>query len=863
MIYDCCDDLRRNAVAEDAALNGIDYIEVLDSEAPPNSPRQRTLLLRLLKLVPVGFAAEQVRIEGGERVRNIGVEWVAPASNSSAQALPAEQALFAALPEPEKTLVVRTDREGDFSTYRLRLVRSQLDDTPPVAFDPRLAEVAFSFKVECPSEFDCLPATTCAEEPAPAPMIDYLAKDYPSFRRLLLDRITQLVPDWRERSAADLGVTLAELLAYVGDQLSYHQDAIGTEAYLETARLRTSLRRHALLVDYHVHDGCNARVWLHVPTDAGNVALPEAGTRFYTHVPGLPARIAPGSRQDEEALRAGPIVFGPLHGAILHQSHNEIVFYAWGDRRCCLPAGTTRATLAGHFPDLREGDVLLFEEVVGPATGEARDADPTHRHVIRLIFVGAFSPDDPAAPRTDPLTNDEITEIVWTAEDALPFPLCISSVTDEAHGEVTLDGVSVARGNMVLADHGHSLDADEDVGAMPPARLAYPPDRDVDRCRGTRPIPVPARFAPRLASGPLTFAGTVLKTTLVAGQASTERLAFDPGAAAASAMQWRMEDVLPAIGLQGVVGGTVEGWEPRRDLLNSDPDAPHFVAELEHDGSARLRFGDGTHGRRPESGTVFTARYRVGNGSSGNVGADTIAHVVSGDAGVLSVRNPLPARGGVDMEDDAVVRRRAPQAFRRQERAVTPEDYAEVTQRHAGVQRAAATLRWTGSWHTVFITVDRAGGLPLDPPFEEELTHHVERYRMAGHDMELDDPIYVSLEINLLVCVRAGYLRSDVGAGLLDVLSNRMLPDGRYGLFHPDKLSFGQVVFLSPLYAAARQVAGVDSVEVTRFQRQGLDDSSYLAEGLMRLSRLEIPRLDNDPNFPEHGVLRLALVGGK
>jgi hypothetical protein len=31
----------------------------------------------------------------------------------------------------------------------------------------------------------------------------------------------------------------------------------------------------------------------------------------------------------------------------------------------------------------------------------------------------------------------------------------------------------------------------------------------------------------------------------------------------------------------------------------------------------------------------------------------------------------------------------------------------------------------------------------------------------------------------------------------------------------------------------------------------------------MPLGRLEIARLDNDPNFPEHGVLRLDLRGGK
>lgn len=862
MIYHCCDELRRNAVAAHPTLNGIDYLEILDHDAPADSPRQRTVFVRLLKPVPPGFSTEQVRIEGGERTRDLRIEWVAAADSPPAEATASEVALFAALASPDRVLGVRVDRYGDYSPYRLRLVRSPLDDTPPQGFDPRLSEVEFSFKVECPSEFDCRPVTICPEEVAPAPLIDYLAKDYSSFRRLILDRLTQLVPGWRERSAADLGVTLAELLAYVGDQLSYWQDAVGTEAYLETARLRTSLRRHALLVDYHVHDGCNARVWLHVPVSAGGVALPQAGTRFYSRGPAAPPRIVPGSRDDSEALRGHPAVFEPLHDSTLHDTHNEIHFYTWGDRRCCLPAGATAATLTGHLAALAKGNVLLFEEVLGPLTEEPGDADPRHRHVVRLTSVRTFSPDDPTLPLTDPLTGDEITEIGWAAEDALPFPLCVSSVTDADHGERFIDNVSVARGNMVLADHGHTVADAEALGAVPPARLRYPPRRDANRCDPAPPLRIPPRFRPALASAPLTFAGTVLKTTIVAGASTTDRLSFDHQASAASALQWRMEDTLPAISVHSTLASAPD-WESRRDLLNSDDDAPHFVVEVEHDGAARLRFGDGGHGRRPEAGAVFSARYRVGNGRAGNVGADTIVHVVSSDGDVLGVRNPMPAQGGVDLEDDAVVRRRAPQAFRRQERAVTPEDYAEVTQRHTGVQRAAATPRWTGSWHTVFITVDRTRGLPMDTPFEDDLTRHVERYRMAGQDTEFNDPIYVSLEIDLLVCVETSYLRSDVRAGLLEGLSNRVLPDGRRGLFHPDNLSFGQTMFLSPIYAAARQVAGVGSVEVTRFQRQGTEDSTFLADGFMRLGQLEIPRLDNDPNFPEHGVLRLTLFGGK
>jgi hypothetical protein len=194
---------------------------------------------------------------------------------------------------------------------------------------------------------------------------------------------------------------------------------------------------------------------------------------------------------------------------------------------------------------------------------------------------------------------------------------------------------------------------------------------------------------------------------------------------------------------------------------------------------------------------------------------------------------------------------------------VTPADYEAVTMRDPAVQRAAGTLRWTGSWHTVFLTVDRYDGRLIDPTLEAALTAHVDRYRMAGHDLEFDDPRFVSLEVELFVCVAADHFRSDVKGRLLEVLSDRDLPDGRRGLFHPDRFSFGQPVYLSPILAAARDVPGVASAEVVVFQRQGIPASRFVDEGRLELGRLEIGRLANDPNFPEHGVLRVELGGGK
>ena len=294
---------------------------------------------------------------------------------------------------------------------------------------------------------------------------------------------------------------------------------------------------------------------------------------------------------------------------------------------------------------------------------------------------------------------------------------------------------------------------------------------------------------------------------------------------------------------------------------------------METDGRAFIRFGDDVRGRRPSPGTTHVATYRIGNGQGGNVGAGAIGRLVlspgitPGD--LIRVWNPVAASGGIDPEPIEQVRMYAGQAFRTQERAVTDADYAAVADRHPEVQRAAATRRWTGSWHTVFVTTDRRGGAAIDQPFEDDLRAFLERFRMAGHDLEVDGPRFVSLDVTLSVCAQPGYVRSDVEAALLDEFSARDLPDGRRGFFHPDDFTFGQPVYLSRIVARAMQVPGVAWVDVddsdgkpNRFRRWGQPARGEIAAGRVDMQRLEIARLDSDPNRPENGRIEFLMSGG-
>jgi hypothetical protein len=848
MIYFCCDERRRHQVRDPASgLNGIDFLEVLDTDAPTASERQRKLFVYFLKdLSPNQLTADNVLIEGGERIRDINV--------LSATIGTGDQA---------NVLTVEVDQPGDYSIYTLRLVQNAQHalgtgggGEQPEGFDPVLSAVSFSFKVECPSDFDCRPQRVCPPDTRTEPEIDYLAKDYNSFRQLMLDRMSVLVPQWQERNAADVGIAMVELLAYVGDHLSYQQDVIATEAYLDTARRRVSVRRHALVVDYFMHDGCNARAWVQAQVDSDNVVL-KRGTPLLTRVASLNQDVI-NPETDQDALRqvaaAQPETFETMEEVTLYRDHNEIEFYTWGEESCCLPAGATRATLKGSFPHLLPGHVLIFEELVGPLTGKEADADPSHRHAVRLTRVAASS---------DPLFHDPpksaaplpLTEIEWHTDDALPFAFCLSARTETAK---YLGKVSVALGNIVLADHGRTISG-ESLGIVTAASgaLATVAPPAVDRCEEREPVPVLPRFRPRLKEQPVTHAAP--PKSLVNLQTPTT-LSRNPNASASAAFRWEMRAVLPAVKLEDTGGGL---WLPQRDLLSSDAFKEEFVAEVDEDGRATLRFGDDQYGLRPTPGVEFIATYRVGNGVRGNLGAESLAHIETEESRITGIHQPMPARGGTDPESIEHVRRVAPSAYRIQERAVTPEDYAEVAERHREVQRAAATVRWTGSWRTIFLTLDRLGGRPVDRDFEQDMRLHLERYRMAGHDIEIDGPQFVPLEIEITVCVKSGYFRSDVKDALLQVFSNTTGADGQRGLFHPDNFTFGQPVYLSTLYAAAQKVEGVRFVEIKKFQRLGIESRAALDAGLMEIGRLEIARLDNDPNFAERGVFRLTMEGGK
>lgn len=368
---------------------------------------------------------------------------------------------------------------------------------------------------------------------------------------------------------------------------------------------------------------------------------------------------------------------------------------------------------------------------------------------------------------------------------------------------------------------------------------------------------IPALFRPKISKGPLAF-----------------REPVESDISASNALKQDPRKAMPEIELREMLssldGSTTNTWVPAQDLIGSQEDDLHFVVEMDNERRASLRFGDDELGELPKADTVFEASYRVGSGPIANVGAEMISHMIfrnnKPDGIALKPRNPLAAAGGTDPEPTAEVKLFAPHAFEtRLQRAITTDDYARIVMRDfkERVQRVAAELRWMGAWYEVLVAVDPAGGIEAEPALLQEIEAHLHNYRRVGHDVKLAQAIYVPLEIEMDVNVLPHYLPAHVKGALLDVFGDHMRMDGTPGFFHPDNLTFGEGIYQSKLVATAQAVTGVECVVIKKLKRRFVKSKDLPDDGILKFGPQEIARLDNDPSFPENGVLQFDMGGGR
>ncbi|MCG8416742.1 MAG: hypothetical protein MJE77_02210, partial [Proteobacteria bacterium] len=132
-------------------------------------------------------------------------------------------------------------------------------------------------------------------------------------------------------------------------------------------------------------------------------------------------------------------------------------------------------------------------------------------------------------------------------------------------------------------------------------------------------------------------------------------------------------------------------WQPVPRLDQSGPTDPHYTISVTEVGHVQLGFGDGQHGRRlPAGANNVRIRHRVGAGRRGNLAAGALIELSQAHRFVDAVQQPLPARGGEDMQREDRLRDRAPSALLALDRAVSLADFESLATYRRDVWHARA-----------------------------------------------------------------------------------------------------------------------------------------------------------------------------
>ncbi|HEY4364587.1 MAG TPA: baseplate J/gp47 family protein [Bryobacteraceae bacterium] len=777
---------RVELLLQSTTLNGIDFVEIASAD-------QRTLRVHFLNNVALIGIVSNPRITGGETIATVAVNQINDATDWSADA------------EGRPILMLTAVAAGDFSFYSLSLTSA--------ALDPFFSQTVFSFKATCPSDLDCdTPTPPCPPALGNPPPIDYLAKDFLSFRQALMDFSALRYPEWKERAEADFGMMFLESLAGLADDLSYTQDRVAAEATLPTATQRRSIVRLARLVDYEPRPATSAAVLLQFNVTGGPISA------------GLPVS---GVTPDGQTIvyEVGTGLADQTKYTVDAKWNTPIAPYYWDDSQICLKTGSTEMWVSGKGFGFTPGLRLLID------TAATVSADAPIRQVVHIVSVDE---------EFDALYGQDVTHITWDASEALTHDHDLTR--------------TVLAGNLVPATEGarfqEAFAIDTPPAATPFMKLA------VVR---TGPNSTPSTFAPMylytLSKPPLAWLAPD------AAIPAAPEIALTGTAPSDVPVPWPwLLNLLQTAEFE--TGFTLDRAKFVPVGRNSDG-----TISYDYDGDAgdTIRFGDQAFGTVPVPGTVFQVTYRMGNGATGNLAAGAITGFDPAKAPfVMSVTNPFAAAGGADEEADATVARLAPQAFRAvRYNAVLARDYAAAAETLPWVERAGTVFRWTGSWLTVFTTADPEGSEQITDAERLGLIHLLNRRRLAGYESYAPDPQYVALDLEVYVCARPDVFRGDVEAAVLKRLNSLKNTDGTTGFFYVDNFTFGQPLERSALEAAIQESYGVAGVHDILYRQRGVIVTPITMPDEVTVKPSQILRVDNDPSKPERGSLRVYVDGGK
>jgi predicted phage baseplate assembly protein len=613
-------------------------------------------------------------------------------------------------------------------------------------------------------------------------------------KRLVMRRC----PEWTDHNVSDPGVTLIETFAYLTDAMLYRLNRVPDRLYVKFLEM----------IGLRMFPATAARVpvtfWLATPPEAAFVV--SQGTEVAT------ANSDRGSR---------------------------VLFSTVGDLEIvpCRLAGVATCAAGGD-----EEDRTMQAELDSPVAAFSSPPVPGD-----VVYLGLDEPTPRCAVRVDLVAQAEGVGVnplrpplVWEASCGDRWVECDVG-TDETGG-LNRSGHLVLH---VPDEHSSRVVAGR-AGAWLRARVTEP---EVGQ--------------PPYSASPVLSAVTACTVGGTATAVNAEVVAEETlGESEGTPGQWfaiSRSPVLVGVGDAVLEVSSDEGWQEwmRVDhFAESGAADRHFVLDAY---AGELRFGplvrlaDGTgrqHGAVPEAGaTVRIRNYAVGGGPSGNVPAHGITSLRSSIPFVTGVENRYAATGGTDGETLDQAMQRGPLLLRTRDRAVTAEDYEALAREAApdvarvrcvpadGDQVPAGTVKVlvvpAAPSHRYRIALE---DLVPDEDSLARITTRLEQTRVAGVRVLLEPPRYRGVTVVARLVARPRVRAAQVEQDALDALYRLVNPlpgGGPTGAGWP----FGRPVQTGELFAALRDVRGVDLVEDLRM---------FGADPVTGKRGAEVQRLDLD-----------------
>jgi hypothetical protein len=278
-----------------------------------------------------------------------------------------------------------------------------------------------------------------------------------------------------------------------------------------------------------------------------------------------------------------------------------------------------------------------------------------------------------------------------------------------------------------------------------------------------------------------------------------------------------------------------------------------YVVEIDENDQATVIFGDGQLGAIPPKDAEIRASYRVGGGAAGNVPADAIKSVLTGELARIgaSVTGHGRATGGSDRETIESAVRQAPAVFRSLRRAVTAADYEALALERPGVAKVRAQAT---NWNTVVLHVAPDGGGSVSDSDRFGLRRYFEDKRPLSTLVEVVGPTYRPVGVTVTVGVLPYYARADTQAQV-EVAAGALLAF--------ENVDFGRPLYLSRFYEVIEAIDAVEFANVTEFRLdpdpENLEDM-VASDGILELEQYEMPAPTDAAGYV--GGVRVIATGG-